>query len=153
MSLKDSFNGDSCKDFLNRYRMIIKTNAVKAAERLKSQITDFRIEKLSRLSRNIKIGIGAGALGVVVICTALFLNMGPNVYQLTIAGKDAGYLPDTEMVTQAIDEIKVDLSKDAGGIEIAVDDKAIACESTDLSARKVKWKPSFQASRRKRWRK
>jgi murein DD-endopeptidase MepM/ murein hydrolase activator NlpD len=117
--------------------MIIKTNAVKAAERIKNQITDFRIEKLSRLSRNAKIGIGAGALGVVVICTALFLNMGPNVYQLTIAGKDAGYLPDAEMVTQAIDEIKVDLSKDAGGIEIAVDDKAIACESTDLSARKV----------------
>ena len=113
MSLKDSFNG------------------------LKTRITDLRIEKLSKLSRNAKIGIGASALGVVVICTALFLNMGPDVYQLTIAGKDAGYLTDTEMVTQAIDEIKADLSKTAGGVEIDMDDKAIVCEATDLSARKV----------------
>lgn len=113
MSLKDSLNG------------------------LKNRITDFRIEKLSKLSRNAKIGIGAGVLGTVVICTALFLNMGTDVYQVTIAGKDAGYLPDTEMVTEAIDGIKADLSKNAGGVEIAVNDKAIACEATDLSARKV----------------
>lgn len=139
MSLKDSFNGDSIEDFLNGYKLIIKTNAVKAADGLKTLITDFRIEKLSKLGRNAKTGIGAGALGAFVICTALFLNLGADVYQLTIAGKDAGYIPDTEMVAQAVDEIKADLSRDAGGIEIAVDEKAIACEATDLSARKVKF--------------
>jgi len=117
--------------------MIIKTNAVKAADSLKIRITDFRIEKLSRLSRKARICIGAGALGVVVICTALLLNMGPDVYHLTIAGKDAGYLSDTEMVAQAIDEIKADLSKKDGGVEITVEDKAITYEATDLSARKV----------------
>lgn len=137
MSLKDSFNGDSGKDFLNRFKLVVKTNALKAAVTLKTLITDFRIEKLSRLSRNAKIGIGAVVLGAVVISTALFLNMGTDVYKLTIAGQDAGYLPDTEMVPQAVEEIKSDLSKKTGGVEIIVDDKAIACEATDLKAKKV----------------
>lgn len=122
MSLKDSFNGDSGREFVNRCRTLI---------------TDFRIEKLSRLSRNIKIGIGAGVLGTAVICTALFLNTGTDIYKLTIAGEDAGYLQDKEMVAQAIDEIKADLSKKTDGANIVVDDKAIAVEPSDLSAKKV----------------
>ncbi len=122
MSLKDSFKGDSSKDFLNRFKTLI---------------TDLRIEKLSKLSRNAKIGIGAGVLGAAVICTALFLNTGTDVYKLTVAGQDAGYLQDSEMVTKAIDEIKADLSKKTNGVEIIVDDKAIAVESTDLKAKKV----------------
>lgn len=144
MSLKDGFNGDSCKDFFNRFKSIIGKNSAKATYQLKisisdfkTQITDFRIEKLSKLSRNAKIGIGAGVLGAVVIGTALFLNTGTDVYKLTIAGQEAGYLADTEMVPQALEEIKADLSKQAGGLEIIVDDKAIAVEATDLKAKKV----------------
>jgi hypothetical protein len=105
--------------------------------RFKTLITDLRIEKLSKLSRNAKIGIGAGVLGAAVICTALFLNTGTDVYKLTVAGQDAGYLQDTEMVNKAIDEIKADLSKKTNGVEIIVDDKAIAVESTDLKAKKA----------------
>lgn len=163
MSLKDGFNGDSCKNFLNRLKSTIQNRSVKATDQLKilrsdiktrttdfrtdrlspllsdlkTQITDFRIEKLSKLSRNTRIGIGAGALGALVITTALFLNAGPDVYKVTIAGQEAGYLTDTEMVPQAIEEIKSDLSKDAGGVEIVVDDKAISVEATDLKAKKV----------------
>jgi murein DD-endopeptidase MepM/ murein hydrolase activator NlpD len=122
MSLKDSFKGDSSKEFLKK---------------IKTLITDFRIEKLSRLSRNAKIAIGAGVLGTAVICTAVFLNAGPDVYKLTIAGQNAGYLQDAETVQQAIDEIKADLSKKTDGIEIVVDNKAIAVEPTDLKSRKV----------------
>ena len=125
MSLKDSFNGESGKDFINRFKLIMETNTAKATDAFKTLITDFKIEKLSKLSRNVKIGIGAGVLGVAVISTALFMNMGPDVYKLTIAGKDAGYLADTEMIPQTIEEITSDLSKKANGVEIVVDDKAI----------------------------
>ncbi len=137
MSLKDSFNGESGKDFINRFQLIIEANTAKAAGAFKTLITDFRIEKLSKLSRNAKIGMTAGVLGAVVISTALFLNMGPDVYKLTIAGQDAGYLADTEMIPQVIEEITTDLSKKANGVEIIVDDKAIAWEATDVKAKKV----------------
>jgi len=137
MSLKDSFNGESGKDFINRFKLIIEANTAKVAGTFKTLITDFRIEKLSKLSRNVKIGMVAGVLGAVVIGTALFLNLGPDVYKLTIAGKDAGYLSDTEMIPQVIEEITADLSKKANGVEIVVDNKAIAWEETDLKAKKV----------------
>lgn len=136
MSLKDN-KGESGKELLNRFRSIIETNAAKAVDTIRTQVTGFRIEKLSKLSRNVKIGIGAGALGAVVISTALFLNAGPDVYKLTISGQDAGYLSDTEMVPMVVEEITADLSKKADGVEIIVDEKAIAWEATDLKAKKV----------------
>jgi murein DD-endopeptidase MepM/ murein hydrolase activator NlpD len=174
MSLKDSFNGDSCKDFLNRFKSSIGKNSAIASDKIKTLISDFktqlpdfknliskssslklslskiadgkafktiitdlRIEKLSKLSRNAKIGIGAGVLGVVVIGSVLILNPGQDVYQLTIAGEEAGYIADTETVSAAIEEIKADLSKEAGGAEIVVDDNAIAVKETDLKANKI----------------
>lgn len=144
MSLKDSFNGESGKDFINRFKLIIEANTAKAAGAFKALITDFRIEKLSKLSRTVKIGMIAGVMGAAVISTALFLNMGPDVYKLTIAGKDAGYLSDTEMIPQAIEEITADLSKKANGVEIVVDNKAIAWEETDIKAKKVTFLTSDQ---------
>lgn len=137
MSLKDNFNGESGKDLLNKLKSTIVTNTAKAVDIINTQIISFRIEKISRLSRNVKIGIGAGVLGAVVISTALFVNAGPDVYKLTISGKDAGYLSDTEMIPVAIEEITADLSGKADGVEIIVDEKAIAWESTDLKAKKV----------------
>ena len=137
MSLKDSFNEESAKGFINRFKLIMETNTARATDAFKTLITDFKIEKLSKLSRNVKIGIGAGVLGAAVISTALFMNMGPDVYKLTIAGQDAGYITDTEMIPQTIEEIKTELSKKANGVEIVLDDKAIAWEATDLKAKKV----------------
>ena len=140
MNLKDSFKSlkvDSYRNLLNRFQSTIDTKAAKAAQVFKSLLTNQKIEKLSKLNRNTKIGIGAGVLGAIVISTALFLNMGTDVYQLTISGQPAGYLPETEMVAQALEDIKADLSEKANGVEIIVDDKAIVCEATDLKAKKV----------------
>ncbi len=144
MSFKNGFKEGPTKDFLNIFISATEKNTAKAsnlfktkASDVKNWITDFRIEKISRLGRNAKIGIGVGALGAVVITTALFLNMGPDVYKLTIAGKNAGYLTDTEMIPMAIEEISADLSKKADGVEILVDESAIAWEETDLKAKNV----------------
>jgi murein DD-endopeptidase MepM/ murein hydrolase activator NlpD len=144
MSLKDSLKGDSSKDFFNILKLTIEKNAIRAAETLKTlnsdlitQVTDFRIEKLSGLSRNAKIRIGAGVMGTALICTAIFLNAGTDVYKLTIAGKDAGYISDTKLVAQAVEEVKADLSKKSGGVEFTVDDKSIAYKQADLKAKDV----------------
>lgn len=143
MSLKNSMN-DPNKDFLNILKSTFEKSAAKAAQifpslksDLQTHIADFRIEKLSRLSRNAKIGIGAGVLGAAVICTAAFLNTGMDVYKLTIAGQDAGYINDTELIAQAIGEIEKDLSEKSAGVEFTVDQKAIAYEESDLKAKNV----------------
>ncbi len=139
MSLKDSFKIDSCKDFFYKYKLVVEVNTMKVANVFKTKITDLRIEKLSKLSRNAKIGIGAGVLGAVVISTAIFLNMGTDVYQLNIAGQEAGYLPNEEMVTESLEEIKSDLSERSEGVEIVVENQAIVCEETELKANKVEF--------------
>lgn len=152
MNFKNDFNLESGKDFLNRYKTAIEANAAKAAGTIKTKISIekfgrsisiekmkglIQIEKLKGLSRNAKIGIGAGVLGAVIISTAIFLNMGTDVYKLTIAGKDAGYLPNEEMIAQSIEEIQTDLSAKADGVEIIIDNKAITCEPTDLKTNNV----------------
>lgn len=108
-----------------------------AAKTLKAGLTDFRIDILSRLNTKAKIGIGAGALSMIIISTAVFLNSGPDVYKLTINGQEAGYLPDETMVSESLEEIKTDLSKNSAGMEFIVDEEAISSEKTDLKARKV----------------
>lgn len=77
-----------------------------------------KLEKLKNLNKNVKIGIGAGILGVAVISTALYMNMGTDIYKLTIAGQDAGYLPNAEMIAESIEDIQTDLSAKADGVEI-----------------------------------
>lgn len=148
MSLKDSSEGDSIKNLLNRLKFTVKINAAESADRFRNLITDIRvdrfrtlitdikIEKLSKVSRKTKAAAAAGVMGAVVISAALLLNMGPDVYKLTIAGEDAGYLTEPEMVPLAVEEIKADLSEKTEA-EIAADDKAIVLEKVDLKARDV----------------
>lgn len=156
MSLKDSNEGGPAKDFLNKYRLtvnklhsvidhfrfIAEIKAAGAADSFKTLIADLRIEKLSKLGQaaktRIKYGVlGSVLLGAVAVGAALYLNMGPDVYQLTIAGRDAGYLTETEFITQAVEEIRADLAEQAPGAEIVMDDTAIAVEITDLKAKKT----------------
>ena len=137
MNQKDSFKERRYKDLFFQYISTLQTYTAKLGDQFKTLIIDFRIEKLSRLSRDVKIGIGAGILGVAVIGSAIAMNAAPDVYKLTIAGKDAGYLPEKEMVQQSLEEIESDLAKTTEGIDVVVDDSAIACEDTDLNANDV----------------
>lgn len=156
MSQKDGSQGDPVKDFqgksniLKKFHSIkdqikyfVKKKAAKVADSFESRITDLRIEKISKLSeaakrRIIAGALGAVALGAVAIGAALYLNAGPDVYKLTIAGGEAGYLTDTGLVPKAIEEIKADFSERTNGAEIIVDDKAIVLEVADVKAKKVK---------------
>lgn len=134
---KDGFNRESCRDIFGKYKSIIKTNKAKYVEKIKVKITDLRIDVLSRVSKKGKIGIVVGLLGAVVISSAILLNMGDDVYKLTISGKDSGYLSDPEIITQSLEEIKTDLSGRTDGVEIIIDEDAIVCEPVDINPKKV----------------
>ncbi|MDD4564960.1 MAG: peptidoglycan DD-metalloendopeptidase family protein [Eubacteriales bacterium] len=145
---KDSFNGESCREIFVKYKSIIKTNKAKCAEKIKTKITDFRIDILSRAGKKVKIGVGAGLLGAAVISAAIFLNMEDDVYKLTISGKNAGYISDPGMITQSLEEIKADLSERTDGVEIIIDEEAIICEPVDISHKKVTFLKEKQISER-----
>lgn len=146
MNLKNGFNMESAKDFFYRCKKAIDTSKLQGmfqsskiqgifeSSKMQSMI---KLEKLKNLNKNVKIGIGAGILGVAVISTALYMNMGTDVYKLTIAGQDAGYLPNAEMIAESIEDIQTDLSAKADGVEIIVDNDAIACVPTDLNSKVV----------------
>lgn len=137
MSFKNSINGESRRDFFEKYKSIIKTNKTKCSEKIKTIITDFRIEILSRASKKIKIGIVAGFVGAAVISSAIFLNLEKDVYKLTISGKNSGYISDPALISQCLEEIKTDLTERTGGIEIVIDDEAILTEPVDVDSNKV----------------
>lgn len=121
MSLKDKV--------LNNTTMIVNN--------IKMKIDDFRIEKLSKLNKNMKIGICTGILGVAVIGTALFMNMGTDVYRITISGQEAGYISEKEIIAQTIEEIKSELSDRIDGVEILISNDELVCQATDLKEKDV----------------
>ncbi len=60
-----------------------KEAVVKISSKAQETVTDFRIDKLSKLSRKTIAGIGAGALAVVVICGA-FALAGPKEPEMAL---------------------------------------------------------------------
>ncbi|MGI6747334.1 MAG: peptidoglycan DD-metalloendopeptidase family protein [Anaerovoracaceae bacterium] len=147
--LKDSINGESRRDLFEKYKSIIRTNITKCTEKIKTKITDFRIEILSRASKKVKIGIVTGGIvGAVVISSVIFLNIEEDVYKLTISGKNSGYISDPQLISQCLEEIKTDLSGRTDGMEIIIDDDAILFESVDINANKVNFLTKKEISER-----
>ena len=88
--------------------------------------------KIIKLNKQTKIGILAGLAGCIVLGTVFIMASGTEVYSLSIAGKDAGYITDKALIDEAIKEIKADYSNTEDGADISVDKAAIACKGTDL---------------------
>ncbi len=137
MSFRDSFNGESYKDFYKMFESTVKTSTAKYAEKIKIKTTDFRIDILSRVNKKIKIGVGTGLLATVLIGSAIFFSMNDDVYKLTIAGQEAGYLSDPRIITECLEEIKADMTEQTDGLKVIIDDNAIAYEPQDIDAKKV----------------
>ncbi len=137
MFLKNSFDGKAVKGSYHKRRKEVMKYTVVIMDKFRQLIGDFRIEQLSKLSQNAKKGIGAGLLGVAVISIALFLNISNDVHKVIIAGQEVGYITEEEMVDKTLEEIKVDVSNKASGMEIVVDSDALVCEATALKAKDV----------------
>lgn len=130
-----SLNGDSNKDTKEEndsFFNILAAKAAKGAEKLQTVVNDIRIEYLSKLGKKAKIGIGAGLLGLAVLSSAVIINLNSDVYAINISGKQIGYIKDEQMLDQTLEDIKADLSKVSGGLEIIVDEGALVSTATEL---------------------
>lgn len=137
MSLVDSFKGHA-KNTFNKCKKVVVTDGAEVVNIFKTKINDFRIEYISKLSRNVKISIGAGAIGVLVLSTALFMNMdNDKIFKLSIDGEQVGYLIETELVDKVLGEIQADLSEVSKDVEIVVEKEAILVEMADVSKKEV----------------
>lgn len=137
MSLLDSFKGH-VKNSFNTCRTVVTTDAAKVVDIFKTKISDFRIEHLSKLSKNAKIFIGAGALGAVVISTAVFVNLtDEEIYTLAINGEQVGYLSEMEIMDKVLEEIKADLSEVSPEAEIIINEEAVEITPADVKKKDV----------------
>lgn len=137
MSLLDSFKGHA-KNSFNTCRRVVETNAVKVVDIFKTKISDFRIEHLSKLSKNTKIFIGAGALGAVIISTAVFVNLtDEEIYTLSINGEQVGYLSEMEIMDKTLEEIQAELSEISPEAELVIDEDAVEITPADVKKKNV----------------
>lgn len=88
--------------------------------------------QIIKWNRQTKLGILAGLAGCVVLGAVLFMASGAEVYSLSIAGRDAGYITDKALIDGVIKEIKIEYSNTKDGADVSVDRDAIACKGTEL---------------------
>lgn len=88
------------------------------------------------LNKKSRIGLAAASCAVILIFVVCMVT-GTEVYSLFIDGNAAGYVTDKASVGQAVNEIKDEYSKGKNGIDISVDEKALAIKSTDLKKESV----------------
>ena len=109
--------------------MSIKESINQCKTRIKKEIV--------KLNKNTRIAILAGVIGCFVLSTVLVMASGAEVYSLTIAGKNAGYITNTALIDEAVKEIKADYSNGKEGINLSVDKRAIEYKGTDLEKNDV----------------
>lgn len=132
MSLNGDFNRDTKEENDHFFKSALAAKVAKAAEKFQAAVNDIKIEYLSRLGKKAKIGIGVGLLGLAVISSAVMINLDSNVYAVNISGKQVGYIEEEQLLDQTLEEIKADLSKVSGGLEIIVDENELVSTATEL---------------------
>lgn len=158
MNLKNRFNGDAAKEVCDRWGQAFVSTMRKASEQWKTKtaglkredsqaklIEQFRsverltIEKWNLVSKNVRLGIGAGVLGVIVLGTVLVMNTGTGVYQITIAGQESGYVAEEAMVEEVLLAITEEMTVLAPEAELVIDRDALVCVPTELKAKTVEF--------------
>ncbi|MEL7657592.1 MAG: G5 domain-containing protein, partial [Bacillota bacterium] len=90
---------------------------------IKGRLKSSKIKKILLLS---------GILSCIITGTFFVLASGSEVYSLTIAGKNAGYITDTALVDEAVQEIKSDYANEKDPINVTIDKDKITYQGTDF---------------------
>ena len=73
---------------------------------------------------------------IVICCIALssvvILMSGAEVYSLTIAGKNVGYVTDKSLVDSAIKDVQTEYTTGKNGSTVSLDENSILCKRTNL---------------------
>lgn len=86
--------------------------------------------------KNSKIMIGA-VLGCIILSFMFILMSGVEVYNLTIDGKNSGYITDKAFVEKAVKDVLADYSTVGKGIDISIDENSISYKRTDLKKTEI----------------
>ena len=73
---------------------------------------DLVIKEVIKLNKKTRIAILSGVIGCIVLSTGFAMASGAEVYSLTIAGKNAGYITDTALIDEAVKEITADYANE-----------------------------------------
>ncbi len=92
---------------------------------------------MQKINHRQKIAISAGVAGCILLSSAFIMASGAEVYSLTIAGTNAGYITDKSMVAKAMEEIKADYAGEENGLDVTIDQKLISVQKTDLEANEI----------------
>lgn len=90
------------------------------------------------MSKKTKIAILSGVVGCIVITAAIFLATGTQVYSLTIAGSNAGYITDKTIVDSAVKEITAGYAEAEESVAVTVDTEKITYKKTNYKKDEIK---------------
>ena len=85
-----------------------------------------------KLNKKNKILILSSILGCIVLSTIFAIASGPEVYSLTIAGRNAGYITDSALIDEAVSEIKTTYTNEKESPDVSIDREKIVYQGTDL---------------------
>lgn len=107
---------------------------------LKESINDYKNlvkNEVLKLNKKTRIAALTGIIGCIVLSTGFAMASGTEVYSLTIAGKEAGYIIDTTLIDEAVKGITANYANGKDPMEISVDRKGIKYEETDLEKNEI----------------
>ncbi len=109
----------SKKETLNQYKSLI-------------------IEKVHHWNKKTKIAILSGVTGCIILGAIITLATGTQVYSLSIAGSNAGYITDKAIVEDAVKEITADYAKAKEPVDVTVDQEKITYDKTGYKKEEIK---------------
>lgn len=92
---------------------------------------------IKKLDKKIKLFMLFGIIGCIILGTLFLFASGSEVYSLTIAGRNAGYITDTALIDEAVNEIKTDYASKKEPLEVSIDQDKIAYEGAKLDKDEV----------------
>lgn len=86
--------------------------------------------------KNLKI-VTVAVLSCIILGFMFILMSGTEVYNLTIDGKNSGYITDKAFVEEAIKDVLSDYSTGEKAIDISIDENSISYENTNLKKTEI----------------
>ncbi len=118
MNLKENFSLNKAHETLNKY---------------KSELQII----INKLGKKGKLSIGAGLLCVAVAIAGAAFATASTVYILTADSIELGYVDDTAKITEMIETVKADLSKETGATEVVFDSTKVVWAKADANKQDV----------------
>ncbi len=131
MNFKQIFESKDWNLVLNKLKAPLGSQTINAKKNIQALSSKMNWNFVSSLDVKKKIGIGVGTTAILVLGVILAFQGGTDVYQVKIAGQQAGYVADEHMVDDAIADLTEEMMQESQGLEIEVDRSAIECLPTE----------------------